>query len=566
MKKIYLIILFVISVYTGRCQVFIPDSLYGINSISSFTTTPGETFTQFLMQSNGMIISAGYDYDISQNDFHVDMLRYDQCGIVDTTFGTGGISRVKFEQRNTGLGFTLQPDDKILSVGQQAPSNAGSQQIPYVARYLANGNPDTTFAGTGSNSLRFDPVSSGSFSSVHVMPDGRIVCMGNTTANINGGVNGAGVMRFMPDGSLDMSFNGSGKATYTSINPIFNKFSGFLLPDGHIISVGLYYDGSFLQHFFAVAFDSTGVVDTTWGTGGTFMHAANMWNIFAFAQQTDNKILMAAERDPQANGIIVIRLNTDGSQDMNFGTGGETSIVVTGMQLKNIKQLSTGKIVVMGGLNGSGYGIMLNQDGTVDSTFGSNGAMYFGLTNASGWSPLGDLLEISGNRLIGAGATQDFISQRYSLVSNVPHITYQHPNLTATGTGTFQWYLDSAIIPGATASTHDPVALGSYQVEITDDLGCTYMSDPFVILSVGINKNEIKGFTAYPNPFNNELIIENENNDLYIRLTDASGRIISNEFFLGKGRTSINTSDISSGLYFLNVRAEGVTRSVKVVK
>jgi len=243
MKKVYLITFIILISTNAWSQLLIPDSLYGINSRNIIITIPGETFTKFLLQPDGMIISAGYDYDITQNDFHIDMARYDHCGIIDSSFGVNGISRNKFEQRNLGYEFTLQPDGKILSVGQQAPSNAGSQQIPFVARFLSDGNPDTTFGTNGSNSLRFDNVSSGSFNSVYALSDGRIICVGGSSGNINGGVKAAGIMRFLQNGSLDLSYNsGTGKLQYTTVNADHLRTFGHLLQSGSMIVAGYYYD------------------------------------------------------------------------------------------------------------------------------------------------------------------------------------------------------------------------------------------------------------------------------------------------------------------------------------
>jgi uncharacterized delta-60 repeat protein len=570
MKKCYFFAFVLLIADTAYSQVLIPDSIYGMNSLQRIVTPYSETFTKFLLQPDGMIISAGYDYDISQNDFHIDMARFDQCGMIDSTFGAGGVSRVKFEQRNTGLGFTLQPDGKILSVGQQAPSNAGSQQIPYVARFLSDGNPDTTFGTAGSNSLRFDPVSSGSFSSVHVLPDGRIVCLGNSTGNINGGANAAGVMRFLTDGSLDTSFNGTGKATYTGLNTSFNRSQGYVLQNGNNIVTGNYYDASFLQHFFAVAIDSSGALDTTWATGGVYTHGANLSGPFATAIQTDEKIILAAQRDPASDGIIVIRLNVDGTVDSTFASSGEASIANSAMTLSNVKVLSSGKIIVMGGYS-QGFGIgcaqMLNSDGSTDSAFAVNGFMLVDLNNSSGTHNLGDMLELNGNRLLAGGAAGDFLSARYIVNSNVPHISLLNPSLSSTGSGTFQWYLDSILIPGATSSTYDPLLNGSYTVEITDDLGCTYMSDPFIIVSAGINGNSIAGVKIYPNPFNDELIIANDGaGELYILMTDAAGKIVYREDALNKIKTGISTSNIDPGVYMLTLTNGQKTCTVKLVK
>jgi uncharacterized delta-60 repeat protein len=572
-KNLQLILVLALSGSNAQAQILIPDSLYGINSIHIVSTPFGETFTKFLVLPGGEIIYAGYDYNINQNDFHIDMTRISVCGEIDSTFGVNGTSRVTFSQRNTATGFTLQQDGKILSVGVQAPSNSGSQQIPYVARFLPNGNPDTTFAGTGSNSLRFDVTSSGAFNSVHVLPDGRITCIGGSSGNINGGMNAVGVMRFMSNGTLDLSFNGTGKRqfAFSGFTTQASRIYGYVLQNGTIIATGNCYDGSFNQHFFSVAFDSTGAVDTTYAVNGIFTDGLNLYTDFASTIQNDEKVIIASTRAVAADGIEVVRLTTAGQQDATFGTGGRVTVVVPGMVLTGIKVLQNGRIMVMGAISigfAVGGGVMLNSNGSVDSTFGINGFMTFDLNNNTGTQSFNDVLELPGNRLLAGGSAGEFLSRRYSISSNVPHITYNHPLLSSTGNGNFQWYRDSILISGASSSTFDPSLAGSYTVEITDDLGCTYMSDPFVISSVGINENANSGIAVYPNPFNDQLIINSDfpDTEFNVKICDTKGQLVLNIDGLKGNKQIINTGYLQKGVYLLYLNSNNKQLIQKIVK
>ncbi|MEP7265880.1 MAG: T9SS type A sorting domain-containing protein [Bacteroidota bacterium] len=573
MKKYYLIILSaLLSSTLSFCQVLIPDSLYGVNSIRAFPTSVGESFIKFLLQQDGLLISAGFDYDINQNDFHIDMIRHSVCGEIDSSFGVNGLSRTTFEQRNTGYDFTLQPDGKILSVGLQAPSNAGSQQIPYVARFLTNGSPDSTFGTSGSNSLRFDNTSSGAFYSVYVLPDGRITCIGTCSGNINGGVNAPGIMRFLPDGTLDLSFNGTGILQYsTGLNSSFGKLLGFVLSNGNSIVAGEYNDASVNKHFFAVAVDSTGNPLTGYGANGLFTDTVILSQEFAACIQSDEKIILAAQRMPVTDGMEFIRLLSDGEMDPAFGTGGRSIISISNMVLRNIKTLSNDRIVVMGSL-GSGLGIaccvMLNSNGLIDSTFGTNGFLLIDVNNNSGSQFLNDILELPLNRILAGASDGDFKSRRFSQTSNVPHITYTHPLLSSTGSGTFQWYRDSVFVPGAASSTYSPAATGSYTVEITDDLGCIYMSDPFVITTVGIKENPVNEYAVSPNPFNDYLHFKPGIflQDAEIEITEATGKMVYSTHVNAGINPVINTASFSKGIYLIHISTSGRDIIQKIVK
>jgi uncharacterized delta-60 repeat protein len=552
-------------------QDMIPDTLFGTVSGLQVTTAGSPSGSSFLYQTDQKIIYGGYDYDISQNDFHIDMMRFDNCGQIDATFGTDGIVRTKFDQRTMGYAYLLQPDGKVLCGGQQAPSNAGSQQIPCICRFNADGTPDLTFNGTGFNSLRFDDVSSGSFNSVYLMPDLRIVCIGTCSGNANGGVNGIGIMRFMPDGTLDPTFSGDGKLVYSaaSFTP-FAKAYGHLLTDGRIVGIGSVWDASFIDHFFAVAFDSTGEIDPTFGTGGVFTDATPLAiynNYFGTALQTDGKILMMAN-GTAANSIEVMRIGDDGTVDPGFGTSGRSSMTFSGMTATGITVFSDGQIMVMGGLNtgfGIGCGVMLKEDGTVNTGFGTEGLMVFDLNDNTGTHHLSNLLEVAPNHWIAAGSAAGFLFRKYTDQSNVPHITRNGAQLFSSGSGTFQWYLGGTLIPGATSNPYTAVENGVYSVEITDMFGCTMMSDAVEVNSVGIAGRESPGISVYPNPFSDRLTVTYVmGGPAEIVIFDATSRAMMQASF--SGTVTLNTQDLPGGIYFYNITdRNGIIGKGKIV-
>ena len=198
-------------------QNLIQDSLFATNSSVQTSLGTGDESSKLFLQPDGKILFGGYDYDIGCNCFRNTMIRVDACGAIDVTFGVNGKVVHTFSQRNIGDDYALQPDGKIVVTGMQAPGNSGSQQIPFVARYNADGSVDNTFATGGTNAIRFDPVSSGRFFSTMVMGDGRILCVGISSSNINGGVNGIGAMRFLANGSVDPTFSGDGITPLPSV-------------------------------------------------------------------------------------------------------------------------------------------------------------------------------------------------------------------------------------------------------------------------------------------------------------------------------------------------------------
>lgn len=574
MKTLCLILIASICLFSNTiAQTWIPDSLFGHNSSLIVNAGGSEDFSNFLRQSDGKIVAGGYDSDSSYY-YHNIMIRFDQCGLIDSAFGMNGIVGHRFDQRNMGRNYALQADGKFLCAGIQAPGNAGSQQIPFVARYNPDGSVDTNFANAGTHALRFDLVSSGTFYTVIPMANGRILCGGTSSANANGGVHGMGAMRFMSDGSLDTTFDTDGKTRY-AINTSYCPARARLLQNGNIIVAGRYLDAGSNAHFVAVCFDSTGVLDTTFAVAGVFTDTVNLKYIYADAymdMQSDEKIVMACTREPDTEGIEVIRFTSSGILDTTFGINGHVNLTFTAMECRGIKLLSSGKIMVMGKTNNVvGSVAQLLASGAIDSAFATNGYLSIDLY-PGGSDYVGDAIELPNNRLLFGGGDIDNNMKRYITQSNVPHITGNASLLQTTGTGTYQWFLNDTAISGATASTYVPLLNGSYTVELTDDLGCTYLSDVF-ILNVGVNEMNslLNTISILTNPFNHFLefaVSAPMAGKISCELSDVTGKLIFTGAleFNTAGKHKIEIPGLDNGMYFIVFNHKNSRRLLKVLK
>ncbi len=571
MKTKLLIFIYLLCMAHGvsNAQNAIPDSLFADNSLLLQSIGANDEVSTFLLQPDGLIICGGYDYDISQNDYHINMIRFDHCGDLDSSFGLNGIVHHKFDQRNIGYDFKLQQDGKIVVAGMQAPSNAGSQQISCLSRFNVDGSVDSTFNFTGAYPLRYDGVSSGSFYSVHVLPDSHIVCIGRCSANANGGVNGAGAMRFNHDGSLDTTFSGDGKALYTGPTfTAFNEVYGHVLQNGKIIVTASTWDGSFIDHFYSFCFDNSGTLDTTFGVSGSFTDTTNLDTYglgMASAMQSDEKILLVANQ-PASAGIVAHRIFPTGNPDNGFGVNGRFQMVVAGMIATGITQLSTGKIMIMGNYNSTiGCALMLDQDGLIDSAFGTNGFRIFDLAAGIGSSTLSDLIELPDGEWVAGSGLGDFKIIKYTDILNVPHITQNGLLLSSSGNGSFQWFKDNILLTGEINDNYSVTQNGSYTVELTDANGCTYMSDSLLINNVGIETLNTSAIEIYPNPAKKELIISTGRlTEGMIFINDMNGREVLATDFSGLIR-KIDISHLKNSVYIVSIYTESDVIQKKLI-
>ena len=135
---------------------------------------------------------------------------------------------------------------------------------------------------------------------------------------------------------------------------------------------------------------AAGTLDPTFGGGtGTVVYSTTIGPIggpFApVAVQSDLKTILANNvGGDEITGstdaeILVDRYNVDGSLDTTFGKGGEVELHSPGQDLSAYTvQVETDGKIVIGGAEGNGLLIVrLNADGSLDNTFNGTGMVTF---------------------------------------------------------------------------------------------------------------------------------------------------------------------------------------------
>ncbi|MCX6864845.1 MAG: delta-60 repeat domain-containing protein, partial [Verrucomicrobia bacterium] len=137
------------------------------------------------------------------------------------------------------------------------------------------------------------------------------------------------VVRYNPNGTLDTTFNGTGKVT-TDFRGHDDVCSGMVLQDdGRIVVIGYSSDGT--RNDFALArYNTDGTLDTGFGQLGTGkvvttgIALASYSEAYAVALQADGKLVVVGTMTwPYCREeCVVVRYNADGSVDDGFGSGG----------------------------------------------------------------------------------------------------------------------------------------------------------------------------------------------------------------------------------------------------
>ena len=246
--------------------------------------------------------------------------RFTNTGDADTTFGTAGSTSVSVEYPRA---VTVQPiDQKIVIVNG----------VGEVVRLLASGIADSSFGSGG-----VSRVSGLGFLGVTVTSTGRILACGRTTSgrldfavvrlNSNGSLDNGGTNDSTPGdwfgvgGKALTDFNGYTEEAYSVITDSLDRV---------IASGQAQMGGSANSNFNAVLvrYLANGQLDTSFGIGGkTWLDIGNRQDLFTtLALQSDGKIVATGEGryydTAFAADMLTARYNEDGTIDTTFGGSG----------------------------------------------------------------------------------------------------------------------------------------------------------------------------------------------------------------------------------------------------
>lgn len=304
-------------------------------------------------------------------------------GQLDTTFGTSGtvITSVNTGSTlvtgdETARAVVIQADGKIIVAGS---TNNGSNRDMALLRYNANGTLDTSFGVTGYVTTAIGPGDDYA-SAVALQTDGRIVVAGSA---FNGSNYDFALVRYLPNGTLDTSFNSTGKVT-TAFDTSNDAPSDLAIqPDGKIIAAGNM-TSQFAGREFAMArYNTDGTMDTSFGVTGKVITRITDSNdyIRAIALQTDGKIITAGHARVGSNDDVALsRHQMDGSLDTSFDLDGILTIPsANSCRAEGVAIQSDGNIVVAGweatGANLSLFLLhrILYANGALDFSFDGDG-------------------------------------------------------------------------------------------------------------------------------------------------------------------------------------------------
>ncbi len=497
-------------------------------------------------------------------------------GDLDPTFGENGIVQTMVAPNESWeadmvRGILELSNGKILACGTARFS--GMYRKSAYVMYNADGSIDTSFGNNGM--ILITPEGTEAYYQNYAadaveLPDGSIISSGHVH-NAAVDLSRPYLVKFK-DGQIDTSFGNNGIALGWLQYNLGEKM--VLQEDGKIVISGYLND-----NISAVRFNADGSMDNTFGENGYAEIIVPGAEGYSFAKdivlQKDGKILLGAYYDESGNWKwVVVRLNTDGSLDSTFGEGGLSKLSVGYGHdfVLGIDVQEDGKIVVGGHSWDANDPVLryslaiarLNEDGSIDTSYGNNGIFRKGFI-PEGCSYLTGL-EVAPNGKVYAS---------FSAQENIPGYSFKYDigvvSLNEDGTlndeFAGQGYVitdlnqqedhsqcmalqsDGKILQGAMSFSDNgtPFVIARYITDITSDINSAFENKA--------------SFVVYPNPVQDVLNIAFDGN-FKVQVYDMSGRLV----LTSNNNRTINVKGIAAGSYIVKLTADGKTYTERFIK
>jgi uncharacterized delta-60 repeat protein len=366
-------------------------------SASGAAASPGQVDAAFGPAGNGtllrpanvaVLVQSGKIVTVGAVDNTIFVERQNAAGVLDPTFGSHGTAKVVVSSGGSAFAATLQPDGKIVIVG-----NANGDRDFLVVRLTANGALDSTFSGDGMTTTSFGGSGAAALG-VAIAPGGQIVVAGVNT-------NKLAIVRYTAAGALDTTFGGTGIVQSTFGGSDAQAHAVVVQPDGKVIVSGTSATNN--GTLIVARYNTNGTLDGTFGSGGRVSTSSTTIRSGDALALRGSSIVIAGFIDTAHAGAA--RFTSAGAIDTTFGSHGTMPVRQGAFTRVNSMVFDgSGQPVLIGvSANNTDFPgartfvtlFRLRTNGTPDPTFGCNGVVVTELlgsgTNANRYQGAGGL-------------------------------------------------------------------------------------------------------------------------------------------------------------------------------
>ncbi|MBK9733147.1 MAG: T9SS type A sorting domain-containing protein [Chitinophagaceae bacterium] len=358
------------------------DSSFANNGVKILKPSTGfdNAYSVEILEDGKMLIGGASEVS-GPGNWDAVVYRLNDNGNIDNTFGNNGFAYYDYQGYSQYVrSMKRLSNGKLLFVGG---AEANFQVDVFVTQLNEDGTPDASF---GDNGTLMIPISSGEDIALAVkeQPDGKLVVVGNCSFNGYTYLNSF-ALRLNTNGSLDLTYGNNGIAIIDAGYDYESAEDVLLMDDGGILAAGHVENNSDDYAILTFKLNSSGQLDNNYGNNGIAVYDLSNDDDMAYAilrSPADNKILLGGKigAPNYESDFLVMALTDAGIIDSSFGTNGISILNLKPIDAGLDLTVQTNGKLVLGGTAGSGFAAndfalcRFNQDGTIDSTFGTNGS------------------------------------------------------------------------------------------------------------------------------------------------------------------------------------------------
>ena len=231
--------------------------------------------------------STGNIFVVGISNNDMALWKYTSSGVLDSTFNSTGFITAGGTGYDIGMALSIDDNGNIYVTGE--PRNASDSDMA-LWKYLPNGTLDTTFNGTGLV-IHHDAAGGNSFDhgyAIALDSSNNIFITGASQAA--DGFYDMTIWKYSPNGSLDTTFNSTGFVTHHNAASGNKSDEGWsiLLDSSNNLYIGGNSQGANLQDAIIWKFNNTGALDISFATNGVFVfNGDTSYSDFIYSLQED---------------------------------------------------------------------------------------------------------------------------------------------------------------------------------------------------------------------------------------------------------------------------------------
>lgn len=366
------------------------------------------------------------------------------------------------------------------------------------------------------------------------------------------------------DGTVDETFALDGH-TLTEIIEDKNSAATdvIVLEDGKILASGTF-DNFGRPGLVVVRYNPDGSLDESFGEGGiatTFFSETQVEGTpSAMAVQSDGKIILSGASTSQTDfDLALARLNADGSVDSSFGTnGGILTPVGDSHDHSNDMVLQEDDKIILAGSTSGDNGtdaivVRFTPDGQLDNTFGNGGIV---ITDFEGGADVFNTVELQSNGKIVAGGYSSYFGFSFAVAKynsdGSLDTSFDQDGLLFID-GLKEWIVSITLL-----NEHQIMVLGT---DGGSDVQLARLnSDGSLDTAFGNNGTLVTTFVNSTNDGPTELLVQNDNKFVVVGTTWQSGPwVMSGQRFNADG--TVDNSFADNGAFFINLNEQDFSRA-----